>query len=104
MARILIVDDEQSIRRTLGTFLERDGHTVATAEDTESAQALIDKEVWDVVVTDIIMPGAGGVVLLEKIREQDPTTQVVLITGEPSVDTAAARRRGDLPRRRLCGG
>lgn len=89
MARVLIVDDEQSIRRTLGMFLERDGHTVVTAEDAESAQALLAADSWDVVVTDIIMPGAGGVDLLRTIRERDPAIQVVLITGEPSIDTAS---------------
>jgi putative two-component system response regulator len=93
MARVLIVDDEQSIRRTLGMFLERDGHVVATAEDGDQARLLFDADNWDVVVTDIIMPGAGGVDLLQRVREQDPTTQVVLITGEPSVDTAAAAVR-----------
>ena len=93
MARVLIVDDEQSIRRTLGMFLERDGHEVGTAEDGDRAQALFEEGAWDVVVTDIIMPGAGGGDLLQRIRERDPTTQVVLITGEPSIDTASAAVR-----------
>jgi putative two-component system response regulator len=93
MARVLIVDDEQSIRRTLGMFLERDGHEVATAEDGDHAEALFEASSWDVVVTDIIMPGAGGVDLLQRVRERDPMTQVVLITGEPSVDTASAAVR-----------
>lgn len=89
MARVLIVDDEQCIRRTLGTFLERDGHEVTTAADAEAAQLLLAAKPWDVVLTDIIMPGADGVDLLRTVRAEHPTTQVILITGEPSVDTAS---------------
>ncbi|MFH1531983.1 MAG: HD domain-containing phosphohydrolase [Pseudomonadota bacterium] len=89
MAHVLIVDDEQGIRKTLGMFLERDGHEVATAADGESARGLFEEGSWDVVVTDIVMPGAGGVDLLRELKERAPLTQVVLITGEPSVDTAS---------------
>ena len=89
MARVLIVDDEQSIRRTLSMFLEREGHAVSTAEDANQAQSIMEAGDWDVVVSDIMMPGPGGVDLLRMIRAHNPATQVVLITGEPDVDTAS---------------
>lgn len=89
MARILIVDDERSIRFTLTEFLRRDGHEVESAEDVEAALVLLAAGPWDVVVTDIVMPGASGVDLLRHIRASYPEIQVVVMTGEPTVETAS---------------
>lgn len=97
MARVLIVDDEQSIRFTLGEFLRGAGYTVGLAEDVEAAMAALAAGPWDVVATDIILPGATGIDLLHWIRRTDPEIQVVVMTGEPTVDTAAeAVRAGAL--------
>ena len=88
MARVLIVDDEKSIRNTVSEFLRMDGHEVWTAEDADAAMALMAEHACDVVVTDIILPRVSGVTLLQRIKEQAPDVQVILMTGEPTVDTA----------------
>ena len=88
MARVLVVDDEKSIRNTMSEFLRIDGHEVWTAEDADAAGALMQAHSFDVVVTDIILPRVSGVTLLQRIKEQAPDVQVILMTGEPTVDTA----------------
>lgn len=88
MARVLLVDDEPSIRTTLRVFLEREHHTVATASDVDEATRLLNAHAFDIVVTDIIMPGHSGVELLASIRERSPEVEVILITGDPNLVTA----------------
>ena len=95
MARVLIVDDEEGIRTTIGAFAEKDGHTVSLASDAMEALDLLDKEPFDVVVSDIVLPRKSGVALLADIREAQPDVQVIMVTGEPEVSTAAeAVRKG----------
>ena len=95
MAKVLIVDDEKSIRATLAEFVREDGHEVRTAETAMEALQLIQADPPDVVVTDVILPRMSGVELLGRIHERFPDVQVIMITGEPTVETAAeAVRRG----------
>jgi len=95
MARVLIVDDEQSIRTSIGAFVENEGHEVSLAADAAEALELLAEKPFDVVVTDIILPRKTGVALLTDIREEHPDVQVIMITGEPEVGTAAeAVRKG----------
>jgi PAS domain S-box-containing protein/putative nucleotidyltransferase with HDIG domain len=95
MAKVLIVDDEKSIRATLAEFVREDGHEVRTAESAAEALRLAEADPPDVVVTDIVLPRMSGVELLGRIHERFPDVQVVMITGEPTVETAAeAVRRG----------
>jgi len=89
MARILIVDDERSIRTTLAEFIREEGHDVFTAEDATQALQLLTEHKPAVVVTDIILPRMTGVSLLKRINEESPDTQVLMITGEPTAETAA---------------
>ncbi len=93
MGNILVVDDERSIRMTLKEFLEQDGHGVETAEEAESAMAVLQSKPMDVVLTDIILPRVSGVDLLRLIRETTPTVQVIMMTGEPTLETAAESLR-----------
>ena len=93
MANILLVDDEECIRFTLTELLSYAGHNVTVAEDAETASALIEKQAFDVVVLDIILPRASGIELLETVRQSSPHTQVVMMTGEPTVDTASGAVR-----------
>lgn len=89
MTRLLVVDDEQSIRRTFDAFLRGAGYAVETAENVEAARSLLEQGGFDIVVTDILMPGVTGVELLKILRQTAPDIQVLLMTGEPTVETAA---------------
>ena len=94
-SKILLVDDERSIRITLGEFLRDAEYEVETAEDADQAMEMLSRDDFDVVVTDIIMPRITGVKLLEAIRESAPRVQVILMTGEPTVETASKAVRAD---------
>jgi len=95
VARILIVDDEESIRATLAAFLAKDGHAVSSARDAAEAADLLTEGTFDVVISDIVLPRKDGVALLADVRAAHPNVQVVLITGKPDVETAAeAVRQG----------
>ncbi len=93
MGRILVVDDEKSIRVTLKAFLEAAGNEVETAEDAESALSVLETTSTDVVLTDIILPKVSGVDLLKRIRRTWPLVQVVMMTGEPTLETASESLR-----------
>ena len=95
MAKVLIVDDEPGLTITLGRFLKNDGHDVATAGTAMEALEIVAQTSFDVVVSDIIMPNIDGMQLLDTLNEHFPRTKVVLITGRPSIDSAAeaVRRR-----------
>ena len=89
MAKVLVVDDEKSIRITLREFLRDADYEVGVAEDADEAIRMLAAEDFDIVVTDIIMPRVTGVSLLKSIKEKSPHIQVILMTGEPSVETAS---------------
>ncbi len=93
VARILVVDDEPSIRTVLAAFLEKTGFTVDSAEDAKVAQEMLAGSTYDVVVSDIVLPGLSGVQLLHAIRKRAPDVQVIMMTGEPTVDTATEALR-----------
>ena len=89
MARVLVVDDELGMRYSLGLFLTSAGHQVQTAADVPGAMAILETSNIDVVVSDIIMPGQSGLDLLAHIHEHHEGIEVILLTGEPNVETAA---------------
>ena len=88
MSKILLVDDEKSIRITFSKFLGNSGFEVLSADNVEKALEIIDKNRPDVVITDIIMPHYTGMDLLQKIKERALDIPVIIMTGEPSIDTA----------------
>lgn len=88
MSKILLVDDEKSIRITFSKFLGNAGFEVLPAENVEKALEIIEKNPPDVVITDIIMPHYTGMDLLQKIKEKALDIPVIIMTGEPSIDTA----------------
>ena len=88
MSRILIIDDEKSMRITLSEFLRREGHEIDNAPDAFTAFQMMDEKEFDIIVTDIIMPKITGIEILERIREKSQTIQILIMTGEPTVDTA----------------
>jgi PAS domain S-box-containing protein len=82
--KVLIVDDEPSIRLTLAEFLRREGFEPLTASDAAQASVLFGEGV-EVAVVDINLPGRSGIELLRELRERDPRVPVIVITGEPNV-------------------
>ena len=88
MARILIVDDERSIRNTLKEILEFEKFTVDTAEDGPSGLKKITENNYDVVLCDIKMPVMDGMEVLQKVREAGLDTPIVMISGHGNIETA----------------
>ena len=93
MKTVLVVDDEKSIRNTLKAFLKNDGYEVSVAEDSDEALEILKEKNVDVVVTDIILPRISGVDLLKAIKHISPDVQVIMMTGEPTVETATESLR-----------
>ncbi|MFB1004773.1 MAG: sigma 54-interacting transcriptional regulator, partial [Bacteroidia bacterium] len=95
MARILIVDDEQSIRETLKEILDYEGYEVEEAADGEKALSLIKKFNYDAVLADIKMPKLDGLELLEKAKEIAPELPIIMISGHGTTETAVeATKKG----------
>jgi two-component system response regulator PilR (NtrC family) len=93
--RILVVDDEQIIRESLGFVLKKEGFQVEEAANGREALAKQEGHPFDVVITDIEMPEMRGMELLEQITKRTPQTFVIMITAFASIETAvAALRRG----------
>ena len=97
MPRILVVDDEEQIRRVLKLTLERAGYEVDTAADGNEAVAVFDPARHDLVITDIVMPFVSGVGVVSALKQKRPGIPVIAITGfgkEP--ETAAMEKNADL--------
>jgi two-component system response regulator PilR (NtrC family) len=88
MPTILVVDDELSMREFLKILLEKEGYEVSTASEALGAIDLIHSQNFDLVISDIKMPGMGGLSLLEKIKEMDSTIPVIMITAFASPENA----------------
>jgi two-component system alkaline phosphatase synthesis response regulator PhoP len=87
-AYILVVDDEGAIRYSISKTLQRVGYQVHTAASGEEALEMMRHQEYDVVLTDIRMPGLSGVDLLAQIKDQAPDAVVILLTGYASLETA----------------
>jgi PAS domain S-box-containing protein len=87
--RILLVDDEEGIRFTLGCLLKKEGFRVDVAAGRGEALALLATGPFDLALVDIMLAGENGIGLLGDIKSMYPSTQVIMITGRPEVDTAA---------------
>ncbi len=85
---ILLVDDEEGIRKVLGLSLADRGYRVLTAENAEQGLALFREAGPEIVLTDIKMPGMDGLELLRIVKAEDPDTEVVLITGHGDLELA----------------
>jgi response regulator RpfG family c-di-GMP phosphodiesterase len=93
--RVLVVDDEETIREMLAEFLELEGYFVETAEDGMAALDVLTGGHFDLVLTDLKMPRMGGITLLEQINKHSPATMAVIMTGFGTVETAIdAMKRG----------
>jgi two-component system nitrogen regulation response regulator NtrX len=87
-ARILVVDDEAEIRRSVRMILEYEGHDVQEASSGPEALALVQREPPDLVFLDIKMPGMDGLEVLQKMREMNEALPIVIISGHATVSTA----------------
>lgn len=88
MAKILVVDDDKNLRRIIEFTLAEDGHSPKTAADAEEALLSLKEESFDIVVTDIRMPGKDGITLLREIKELAPSIEVIVVTAFGTVETA----------------
>ena len=87
-ARVLVVDDEQSMQDFLEIFFRREGYDVTTAGDVDTALLCLESDDFDVVITDIQMPEKTGLELLRAARDVSPETVFIMITAFASTDTA----------------
>ena len=88
---VLLVDDDAAVLATTQRILERAGHLVVSCQSGDAALAALAEQSFDVMVTDIQMPGLTGLKLLRAVREHDLDLPVVLVTGNPGLHTAVRR-------------
>ena len=88
-----MVDDEKGIRDALVQVFEYEGHEVAAAEDGLEGIDLAADLRPDVIFLDVKMPGLDGLDVLEKLREEDPSSLVIMISGHGTIDTAVEATR-----------
>jgi two-component system, NtrC family, response regulator AtoC len=93
MAAVLVVDDDDGIRESAALALRKVGHRVFEASDAASALQLLREHRADVVVSDIYMPGADGLSLLQSIAERSDPPRVILMTARGSIETTALAHR-----------
>lgn len=88
MEKILVVDDEQSLREVLSIMLKRTGYAVTSVADGEEAIELLSKDIFDLVITDLRMPKIDGMEVLKAAKSASPETVVLIITAFASADSA----------------
>src|SRR5918994_7489031 len=92
-SRVLVVDDERSMREVLTIVLKRDGYDVLVAEDGPAAVALLKQQRVDILITDIRMPQMSGVDVLREAKRIDPEIITIVMTAFASTDTAVEALR-----------
>ena len=92
MARILVVDDEASVRDILSRRLTQWGHEVAVANGAEAAVQEMEKTPADIIFSDVIMPVYDGVWLAKQVRERWPSTVIVAVSGAQEMSTVIKMR------------
>ncbi len=88
VVRLLVIDDEEIIRILLTEILTEDGYRVTTAKDGIEGVELLKQNRYDLIISDMVMPGMNGIEVLQEAFKVDPEYAVVMITGYPSVETA----------------
>ncbi len=86
--RLLIVEDEDTLCQSLQRIFIKEGYEVDRAESAESAFKLLQEKTYDLIITDIILPGISGIELLTKYRKQNPAQKVIIMTAYASMTTA----------------
>ena len=88
MARLLIIDDEESLCRVLKIAFRKKGHFVETASNGQAAKKRIESRVFDLIISDIRMPDLTGIDLLEYVHKTHNTALFILMTAVPTLSTA----------------
>jgi DNA-binding response OmpR family regulator len=85
---ILVVDDEENLRRTLALILQREGYTVETAGSVKEARGCLEAGAYDLVFLDLKLPDASGLTLLPEMRSQYPEMPVLILTAHDKLGVA----------------
>jgi two-component system response regulator PilR (NtrC family) len=93
MSRILVVDDEQSMREMLGIMLRKEGYGVVMADSRVQAAAVLGHEAVDMVITDVRLPDGDGIEILRHVKAASPETIVIVMTAFGTTETAVAARK-----------
>ena len=88
MAKLLFIDDEESVRKVFSISLRKEGYEVLTAENGEKGLEVFMRENPPIALVDIKMPGMDGIEVLRRIKEMNPETEVIIITGHGDMDSA----------------
>jgi DNA-binding NtrC family response regulator len=91
--RILIVEDEDTLCQSLQRVFRREGYDTDIADSAEAAFRLLDDTAYDLIITDIILPGISGIELITKYRERNPEQKVIIMTAYASLETAVEALR-----------
>ena len=96
-ARIIIIDDDESIRKTLSTILQEEGYTVDTADTGKEGIRKTNENCYNLALIDMKLPDIEGIDLLLKIKDTTPRMRKIIITGFPTIQNAmeAVNRRAD---------
>ncbi len=94
MQRLLIVEDDNSVRATISTFLELEGYSVDAVSSTREAIERLRAEVYPIVISDIYLDDRTGLDVLETARERNPNCAVILMTGRGTMETVMAATQG----------
>ncbi len=87
-ANVLLVDDDPAVARACQAVLDRNGWNVHLATNADDAMGLVKKGGLDAVVSDVVMPGPNGIDFLRAVHDHDPELPVIMMTGEPNVESA----------------
>lgn len=86
--KLLIVEDEETFRESLRRVLMQEGYEVDSVGSSEAALKILDEKNYELIITDIILPGVNGIQLLRKCREKNPSVKFIIITAFASIETA----------------
>src|SRR5512138_1438204 len=92
-ARVLVVEDELALAEILGALLMREGHEVQAVATAEEALVRIEGAAFDLILCDLLLPGIDGIELLERVRARDPGQAVIVMTANPTLDSAVRALR-----------
>jgi DNA-binding NtrC family response regulator len=90
---LLIVEDEETLRESLSRLFTKEGYTVESAESAERALPMVSESSFDVIISDIILPGIDGIEMLTRIKEDNPGQIIIIMTAYASLDTSVRALR-----------